>query len=145
MARRRKTAPVSFSPAQAVFILERATADRKLSRADVRSYLAQMGEEISSLEARLASLRHAAVDPVKRFVHKVEEKVMGGDQPFPLKKRKKRVKRVSAEVAASRKLQGQYLSLFRQIPKTKRPTYQKLSKAEGREAAVAAMKKALGK
>jgi hypothetical protein len=143
MPRPKKAAPVSFSPSQAVYVLERALADRKLSRADVRQYIAGMAEEIRGLEARLASLREAVVEPVKRLVHKVEEKVMGGDPSFPKKRRKQRP--VSPEVAATRKIQGQYLGVLSQIPKTKRPFYQKIAKTKGREEAIASMRKTLGK
>jgi hypothetical protein len=52
---------------------------------------------------------------------------------------------LSPERAASQKLQGQYLGYIRQIPKTKRAVYQRISKMKGREEAIAAMKKALGK
>ena len=143
MPRPRKTAQVTLSPSRAVYVLEHALADRKLSQADVNRYLAGMSQEIRGLEERLAALRDAVVEPVKRLVHKVEEKVLGGDPPFPKKRRKQ--KAVSPEVAATRKLQGQYMSLLSQIPKTKRAFYQKIAKAKGREEAIASMRKTLGK
>jgi predicted nucleic acid-binding Zn-ribbon protein len=143
MPRPRRAAPVTLSPSRAVYVLERALADRKLSKADVNRYLAGMTEEIRGLEERLASLRDAVVEPVKRLAHKVEEKVLGGDTPLPKKKRKQRA--VSPEVAATRKLQGQYMSLVSQIPKAKRPFYQRIAKTNGREEAIAAMRKNLGK
>ena len=142
MPRPRRAAPVTLSPSRAVYVLERALADRKLSKADVNRYLAGMTEEIRGLEERLASLRDAIVEPVKRLAHKVEEKVRGGERAIP-KKRKQRA--VSPEVTATRKLQGQYISLLSQIPKTKRAFYQKIAKAKGREEAIASMRKTLGK
>jgi hypothetical protein len=143
MPRQRTPVPVTLSPSRAVYVLERALADRKLSKADVNRYLAGMTEEIRGLEERLASLRDAVVEPVKRLAHKVEEKVFGGDPPLPKKKRKH--KAVSPEVAATRKIQGQYISLLSQVPKTKRAFYQKIAKAKGREEAIAAMRKNLKK
>jgi hypothetical protein len=136
-----------LSAHQAAFVLEKALADRKLSASDVKHYLSVMHDEISELEERLASLRSAAVEPVKHLVRRgakaVTEAVtnLTGKASAP----KKRKKPVSPEVAASRQLQGQYLGYMRQIPKTKRASFQKISRTEGREAAVAAMKKALGK
>jgi hypothetical protein len=141
MARPKKVAPASYSPSQAVYVLERALADRKLSRADVKHYIGGMTEEIAALERRLASLRDALAEPVKRLVHKIEVKVRGGDEKQ--KARKKRA--VSPEVAATRKLQGQYLGFISQIPKTKRAPYQKIAKTKGREEAIAAIRKTLGK
>jgi hypothetical protein len=143
MQRPRKDIPTNLSPSRAVYILERALADRKLSQADVNRYVAGMTEEIRGLEERLASLRDAVVEPVKRLAQKVEERVLGGDPPFPKKRRKQRA--VSPEVAATRKIQGQYISLLNQVPKTKRTFYQKIAKAKGREEAIASMRKTLGK
>jgi hypothetical protein len=59
----------------------------------------------------------------------------------------KRIRRrpVTPEVAASRKLQGAYLGRLRQIPEGDRKAFQDIAKTKGREAAVAAMKKRLGK
>jgi hypothetical protein len=68
---------------------------------------------------------------------------MADDMPFPMKKARKKV--VSAAGKASQRLQGQYLGYMRQIAKAKRAIYKKISKEKGREEAIAAMKKALGK
>ena len=80
MARPRKPITLSVSSSQAVYVLERAVADGKLSAADVDRYIAQMHNEISSLEARIAHLRDAIVAPVR--------KLFGGGMPFPLGKHK---------------------------------------------------------
>lgn len=161
MARPRKPITLSVSSSQAVYVLERAVADRKLSAADVDRYIAQMHKEISSLEARIAHLRDAIVGPVKKFFGGDmpfplgKEKVAGGGQPFPLGKKdagggqpfplKKRKMRVSAARKASMQLQGQYLSLFTKLPKKDRATYKALAKKDGRETAIAAMKMRIGK
>jgi hypothetical protein len=139
MARPKK--PASWSPSQAAFIVERALADRKLSAADIKRYIGSIADEVRSVEERLASLTEAAIGSVRRVFSR------GGEVRVPhVRKRSRKAKGpVSAEVAASRKLQGQYLGLIRQIPKTKRGVYQKISSAKGREAAIAAMKKALRK
>jgi hypothetical protein len=143
MARPKKAA--SWSPSQAVFIVERALADRKLSATDIKRYVSSIAQEVRSLEERLASLTAAAIGSVRRVLNR------GGEVPVPhvrtqARKRSRKAKRsVSAEVAASRRLQGQYIAAIRQIPKTKRALYKKISKAKGREEAIAAMKKARGK
>jgi hypothetical protein len=49
--------------------------------------------------------------------------------------------RLSPEVVASRQLQGRYLALIRQVPKSKRAAFSKMAKEHGREAAVKAMRK----
>jgi predicted nucleic acid-binding Zn-ribbon protein len=144
MPRSKKAVSITLSPSKAGYVLERALADRKLSQADVNRYVANMTDEIRELEERLASLRDAIVEPVKRFAHKVEEKVLGGDTPAVTKTRRKQ-RAVSPEVAATRRLQGQYMSLLSRIPKSKRAFYQKIAKAKGREEAIAAMRKTLEK
>src|SRR5450755_347412 len=127
MARPKKAG--SWSPSQAVFIVERALADRKLSATDIKRYVSSIADEVRSLEERLASLTEAAIGSVRRVLKR------GGDVPVPqvrTRKRSRKAKRsVSAEVAASRRLQGQYIAAIRQIPKTKRGVYQKISKAKG--------------
>ena len=135
MPRPKKAA--SWSPSQAVFIVERALADRKLSAADIKRYVGSIADEVRSLEERLASLTEAALGSVRRVFRR------GGEVPVPRVRKRSRKRAVSAEVAASRRLQGQYIAAIRQIPKTKRAFYQKISKAKGREAAIGAMRKAL--
>jgi len=50
----------SLTPAQASYVLERLIADRRISLAEVRGYLAAMGSEIEDIDRRLATLREAA-------------------------------------------------------------------------------------
>lgn len=138
----------AFSPSHAVYLLERALAERKLSKGDLTRYASEMHAEISHLEDRLASLRDAAVASGRRLVQSIEKKVKGGDGPFPHaekspKKRKKM--RISAERKASMQLQGQYLSLIAKLPEKQRATYKSLAKKEGREKAIAEMKKVIAK
>jgi len=150
MARPSKAAAPSFSSAQAVHILERALADKKLTSADIKAYLASLGEEISTLEARLARLKAAVITPVVAAVKRLRSrKSRGGDPPFPknspVKPAKKRKKPISSERRASMKLQGEYLGLMSGIPKSKRASYKAIAKKDGREKAISAMKMAQGK
>jgi O6-methylguanine-DNA--protein-cysteine methyltransferase len=59
--------------------------------------------------------------------------------------RKRRSSKITAEQLASRQLQGRYLGLIRQIPASKRGTYQKIAKEKGREAAIKEMMTTLKK
>jgi hypothetical protein len=54
------TDTLKVTPAQAQWIVERLIADRRISTADVRSILSDLGQEIASIEQRLATLRAAA-------------------------------------------------------------------------------------
>lgn len=123
-----------------------------MSAADIRAYIGSMADEIRHLEDRLASLKDAAVASVKRTSKRRGRKHSeGGDGPFPAEAKKARRKApkkarkaVSPEVQVSRKLQGEYIRAIRSIAKGKRPFYQKIAKANGREAAIEAMKKVIG-
>ena len=55
-----KTTSVAVSPAQAQWIVERLLADRRISAADVRGLLSDLGQEIREIEQRLSGLRDAA-------------------------------------------------------------------------------------
>jgi len=61
MARPRKASPdqSQVSPGQAAYVLDRLIRDRRISRADVNSLIAEMGREIGELEARLQHLKSA--------------------------------------------------------------------------------------
>jgi hypothetical protein len=61
----------------------------------------------------------------------------------PVKRRRRA--RITPEQLASRQLQGRYLGLIRQIPASRRGQYQKIAKDSGREAAINAMKSAVGR
>ena len=52
-----QTSAGHLSPGQAVYVLERLVADRRISQGEVNRYVAQMGREIKDLEARLQRLR----------------------------------------------------------------------------------------
>ncbi len=61
----------------------------------------------------------------------------------PVKRRRRA--RITPEQLASRQLQGRYLGLIRQIPASRRGQFQKIAKEAGREAAINAMKSAVGR
>ena len=125
----------AITPNQARYILEKLIDERVVSAADVRRHLANMWQEMSFIEKRLSELRGlaGAAKPVSR--------VKGAVRSAAKRARRK----VSPEVEASRKVQGQYLGYMRQIPEGDRRRFQDIAKSKGREAAIAAMKKRLGK
>jgi hypothetical protein len=134
MARTAK--PPALTAREAQYILEKLIDERTVSAGDVRRHLAGMWREMNFLEKRLSELRGivGAVHPVGRTKEVVRRVV-------------KRVRRkaTSPEVAASRKLQGQYIAAIRQVPKSERKRFAQIAKKDGREAAIAVIKKRVGK
>lgn len=55
-----KRSAVAVTPAQAQWIVERLIADRRISAADVRGLLSDLGDEIAAIERRLKALREAS-------------------------------------------------------------------------------------
>jgi len=100
-----------------------------------------MHDEILDLERRLHMLRDATAGVLtpRSDTPRIEPST-----PTPSRHRRSR-RPASPEVKASQQVQGQYVSLIRQIPKYKRAQYQKIVKERGREAAITAMRAALQK
>ena len=132
---RKQTETPAVSASQARYILEKLLEEKTITAADVRRHISGMWQEMSALEKRIADLRDLAA-PLAHPVHAVKTIA---------RKVRKRAKQVSAEVRASRKLQGQYISSIRQLPERDRARYKKIASTEGREKAIAAMKKAMSK
>jgi hypothetical protein len=138
VARPRQSSHPKLTPGQASYVLERLISDRRVSAGEVARYVSDMRREIDELQQRLESLRAAS---------------SGGERLAPPGRRgrpagargRRRGRPVTAERRASQQLQGRYLGLIRQIPKTKRAQYQKTAKEKGREAAIREMTSALGK
>jgi len=107
--------------------------DRKVTRRDVAAYLGMMEKEINDLEKRLQSLRSLKEGGSNDKSRPSKGRADGG-----------RKSKVTAQQKASRKLQGVYMSMLRRIPKNKRAQYKTLATEKGRQAAVDAMKAALG-
>lgn len=152
MARPRKSSSSSghvLSPGQASYVLDRLIGDRRITRADINRYVEEMKREISVLEQRLASLREATGDAISRAFHAVMPGKRRGRPPGSGTKAGGGAKRARAKITpeqlASRKLQGRYLGLIRQIPASRRSQYQKIAKERGREAAIKEMTSALNK
>jgi len=130
--RRRATLPPITSN-QARYVLEKLIDERKVTADDVRRHLAGMWQEMNFVEKRLSELRGltGSVHPVR----KVKAAIRRATKRRP----------VSPEVAASQRLQGRYLGYMRQIPEGDRKRFADIAKVQGREAAIAALRKRLGK
>lgn len=154
MARTRKSSSSGhgLSTGQASYVLDRLIGDRRITRADLNRYVDEMKREISDLERRLQSLRDATGEAIRSAISAITPggrrrgrppgsgaKAAGGGGA------KRRSTKITAEQLASRKLQGRYLGLIRQIPASRRATYQKIAKERGREAAIKEMMGALDK
>lgn len=133
---RRAQAP-SLTSGEARYVLEKLIDEGKVSARDVREHVASMWEEMNFIERRLSELRGTTVG--RTVAHPVRSVKRAA------KKIAKKTRNLSAKTRASYQLQGQYLGYMRQIPERQRAKFKKMAKADGRENAVAAMKKVLGK
>jgi hypothetical protein len=140
-----KSKTKSYTAGQLQYIVTRACNDGSLTERTIRGYLADLEGEIASIETRIQELRQlatgsaAAGHPKARPARKAASahRLKATTQP--------RRKRISAKNAASRKIQGRYIAYLRQIAQKDRPRYQELAKTRGREVAITAMQKALGR
>lgn len=127
-----------LSPTQAQEILQALINERRISAGELNRYL-----EIQRLEERLRSLRSGGGiigRNVRRGWSGTAQTTAG-----QAGRRRRRRSAITAEQAASRQLQGRYLSLVRQIPVSRRQQYAKIAKDRGREAAIREMQDALKK
>jgi hypothetical protein len=174
MARPRTNSSSELSSGQASYVLRRLISERRLSPGEVNRYLGDMHQEIADLERKLDDLKAAAGHPAGRSSSAPASSAAGtpvrrgrpgrppgrpskasaaasdASQELPAagkagRKRRQQGKELSAEQMASRKLQGRYLALVRQIPATRRGQYSKIAKESGREAAIQRMEEALRK
>lgn len=141
---RRRSSMPQLTPGQANYVLQRLVGDRRISQGELNRYVAEMHREIADLEQRLQSLRDAAGSAAHRRPGRPARTAAAPALPGGRRTRRRKA-RLTPEQAASRKLQGRYLGLIRQIPAGRRPQYQKIAKEKGREAAIKEMTSALGK
>jgi hypothetical protein len=117
-----------LTPGQAVYVLDRLVNERRISARDVSRMAAEMHQEISNLERRLAMLRAGS----------------GGSGRGSSSSRRS-TGPVNPAVAASRRLQGEYMGLMRHITGRERARIKKIAAEKGREAAVREMRTKLGR
>ena len=129
---RRSSSGLRLSPSQAQEVLHAMINDGRISSGEITRYI-----EIQQLEERLRSLRGGGG---------VRGRRPGPRAPRAAGRRGRRRRGpITAEQLASRQLQGRYLGLIRQIPKSQRARYAKTAKERGREAAIKEMQSALKK
>lgn len=151
MARPRKV--VQLPPAEAVFILEAMVADGNVSNNTLEEYRERYVSEIHTLEARLARLKDLAGPVVPAAIGAaiaaaapaVVRAVRGSVTRKKVVEKVGKVMKLTPERIRSRQLQGKYLGLMRQIPKTvvKQRFGREAIAANGKEAVIADMEKYL--
>ncbi len=135
-----------LSDAQVRYILGKALEERRLTDGVITGYLRQLDEEIRDVEQRLQLLRGAAgaAVPVRSLGAQVARRPASGPKAAPSPALRPQ-NRATAKNTRSQKLQGQYIGFLRQLPLKDRPKYQEIARKHGREQAIVAIRKALGK
>jgi hypothetical protein len=128
MPKQQRTAGSGLTPGQALYVLDRLVRERRVNGREVERMASEMNSEIADLERRLSMLRgdRAAV------------RARGGA-------RRGSSKPVNPAVAASRRLQGEYMGLMRHISGRDRARIKAIAMEKGREAAVREMRSKLGR
>lgn len=164
MPRPPRAASAQLTPGQANYVLQRLIRDRRVSASDIQRYVGDMHTEIRELEQRLSALRDAAQAapaaaaapaarrrgrPARAAAAAPAAKESGAQASAPSKKGGRRRRRAAAELTpeqqASRQLQGKYLALVRQIPKSKRAYFGNVAREKGRDVAIKEMTAAIKK
>jgi hypothetical protein len=124
------TAGSGLTPGQALYVLDRLVRERRVNGREVARMASEMNAEIADLERRLAMLRmdNGSASRGRR----------GRPPGRPSRP-------VNPAVAASRRLQGEYMGLMRHLGGRDRARVKKLAAEKGREAAVRAMRTQLGR
>ena len=128
MPRQQSTAGSGLTPGQALYVLDRLMRERRVNAREVARMASEMHQEIADLERRLAVLRADNAASTRR-----------GRGPG------RSSRPVNAAVAASRRLQGEYMGLMRHITGRERARIKKIAAEKGREAAVKEMRSHLGR
>jgi hypothetical protein len=130
-----KRSGIEVTPGQAQWIVQRMLAERRLSPADVRTFLADMGGEIAELERRLATLRGTAREtPVAARTERPARAVRA-----PQRKRRKKA------TGHPRGIAGTLAVLLRSIPAAEHAAIAAIRADKGIKAAITAAKAAAKK
>lgn len=116
------------TPGQAQYVVERLIKERRISRSDVKRYLADLGKEIGAIEERIRTLREAAGPAAV--------------STSPAKRPRKTAKKASKKKGHPRGIAGTFAVLLRGIPEAARTQYEELRASKGLKAAIAALRKA---
>ena len=139
MASRKRSASPDLSAAQAQYVVRRLLSDRAVRINQVRGYLAELDTQIATLEQQLAFLRAASGESSSGTASAGRSRKGAGAGNAP------RRRNLSPERREALRLQGHYLALIRQIPARKRGQYKEIVEKRGKEAAIAALRRAVGK
>lgn len=134
---------VQLSPGQASFVIDRLVSERRISAGEINRYVSEMHREIADLEQKLASLKQAVGGAARRG--RPAGAAAKPEGAAPARRGRRRKAPITPEQLASRKLQGRYLGLIRQIPAAKRAPFQRTAREKGREAAIKEMAAVLKK
>jgi len=129
MPRQQQTGGSGLSPSQALYVLDRLIRERRVRASEATRMASEMNSEIADLERRLAMLRGET----------------GGGTRSRGRPGRRPGRPVNAAVAASRRLQGEYMGLMRHISGRERSRVKKIAAEKGREAAVREMRTQLGR
>lgn len=135
---------VEIPPGEAVFIVEALILDGRLDPRTLAEYRTRYQAEISTLESRIARLRALAGPLVPATLTGAAVAAAAAAAAPAVRRAARRVAaKVSPERMRTRELQGRYLALMRQIPKT--VVKQRFGKdaigKKGKEAVLAEMEK----
>ena len=140
-----KSTTTNYSAEQSQYIVARACNDGRLSDRIIRAYLDEVASQISTIETRLVQLRQLAGGKARKPAERTPIAAGTRSSSRVTTRRRARRARVTAKNAASQQIQGRYIAYLRQLPAKDRPRYQTIAKTKGREAAIAAIRKALGR
>lgn len=124
MPKQQQSTGTGLSPSQALYVLDRLVRERRVNGREVSKMASEMSAEIADLERRLEMLRGSTA---------------------PARGGRRSSRPVNAAVAASRRLQGEYMGLMRHITGRERARIKQIAATKGREAAVREMRSKLGR
>jgi hypothetical protein len=131
---------------QAEFVLRRLMENGAVNSKDVSAVVAQVENEIESLEERLRMLRQTSRGLQRLSTDARRPRPRSGENGSPKNispsRRRRRKLNLSPERRVNLQLQGHYLSLMRRMPKGQRDHYKKLFRKDGLQAAIVAMESA---
>lgn len=121
------------TPGQAQYVIHRLIDERRISEAEVRRYVAEIGNEIATIERRLASLRGSAGNPPLT-------------EPSPRRApRTPKTVKPRGKKGHPRGIAGTLAVLLRSIPAAEHPALAAIRADKGIKAAITAAKAAAKK
>lgn len=147
MPARKLAALPPLADGQAQYVLQRLIENGTVNSKDVSAVAAQIEDEIESLEQQLRMLRqtsrglgHLSTGASRPRPRSAEN---GSRKDTTRSRRRRRKLHLSPERRVKLQLQGHYLALMRQTPKSQREHYKKLFRKDGVQAAIVAMESAV--